>query len=167
MQFLSEDHKIQSESIIQEAAQILNCELCPYETSNGKSSLKLNVSQMHKVNSHKCPECGFAPSQKSQLKAHIEGVHKKIKKFVCTNCGYAASRIYDLRNHTKVVHTTGAKKYKCEQCPYTTAYKGDLKRHTKGAHENIRDLFCEDCRYTTSDASTLKRHRKKCAFINR
>ena len=164
---ISKDHKLQRKGIIQEVSHKLNCELCPYQTPNGKPSLKLHISQMHKVNTHKCPECTFASSRKSQLKNHIEAVHDKTRKFVCTECGYAASRIYDLKNHTKNVHTTGAKKFKCEQCPYTTAYPADLKRHIRGVHENIRDRFCEDCGYATSDASTLKRHRKKCPFINR
>ena len=70
---------------------------------------------------HVCSECGYAASQKVNLKKHIEAVHKKIRH-PCGQCGQAFSQKGDLKRHIAKEHakgepneayTTNCKKTRC------------------------------------------------------
>ena len=36
-----------------------------------------------------CESCGYAASEKGNLKQHVEQVHNKVRNHVCGECGYA------------------------------------------------------------------------------
>ena len=83
----------------------------------------------------KCDQCPKSFAHPYQVKAHVETVHAKIKKFRCEECGYASARKDGLETHWDAKHNKGDKKYKCGQCPYSNAQNERLKKHMISKHQ--------------------------------
>ena len=56
------------------------------------------------IRNHICGKCGYAASQKSQLKTHIDGVHENIRNHICEECGYATTTKQNLKKHIDLKH---------------------------------------------------------------
>ena len=134
-----------------------NCEECPYTTSQ-KANLKAHIIGVHeKMKKYICQECGYAALQKSGLKQHVAGVHEKIKNHDCQECGYSASMKSNLKQHIEQVHEK-IRNHFCGECGYSASVKSKLKRHIEGVHTKIRSHVCGKCKYATSQKVHLKKH---------
>ena len=70
-----------------------------FETSEAG---KLKMGLHDKMNSIKCQQCEYTPSNASRLKQHVLLVHEKLKNFKCSQCEYAASDASRLRLHVEM-----------------------------------------------------------------
>ena len=86
---------------------------------------------------HKCPQCGKAFIQPSDLRRHVVAVHEGLKQHVCVTCGKAFSDYANLRKHIRSVHE-GQKNYKCEYCGKAFFDKTQHKKHVMGVHMGQR-----------------------------
>ena len=113
------------------------CEKCTYKTDL-PSNLKRHVDVVHKdIRKYSCVKCTYKSALQTNLKRHIDAVHKDLRGHICKECGYAASQKATLNAHMVTIHNMGDKKYTCEKCPYATAYKSRLVTHIEGKHINI------------------------------
>ena len=102
--------------------------------------MKIHIEAVHKkTKSHVCEECGYAASQKSNLKQHLANVHEKM-------------------NSIEYVHKIEKRHFKCEQCGYAARHKGNLNQHIEEVHKKVKKYFCAVCRYAASRNSVLKKH---------
>ena len=77
------------------------------------------------------------------MRIHIKHMHDKIKDHICEECGYAASEKGDLKKHIDAVHNKG-EKIKCGLCPYESSWKRHLVKHMRDKHphwELVRRRF--------------------------
>ena len=69
----------------------------------------------------------------------MDGIHKKIKKHVCEMCGFAATQKSNIRSHKKNVHSLGSQKtderFECEECNYITNGLKNFRRHMDKIHK--------------------------------
>ena len=136
--------------------KIFKCDKCPY-TSYLNSTLKAHIKGVHdKIKNHVCGECGYACSHKSNLNKHRNYC---TGQYVCGECGYATSRMDSLKKHRDSAHNMGEKQFKCGQCPHTSSQKTRLKSHIEWVHDKIKRYVCEECGYASSDGSNLNKHR--------
>ena len=69
---------------------------------------------------------------KSGIKRQVVSVHEK--PFKCNICNFEFSYDSNLKNHIDSVHK-GIKEFKCNICEYKTAYKHHLEKHIESNHE--------------------------------
>ena len=94
---------------------------------------------------------------RGNLKKHVDGVHKKVKRFTCEQCNFSTPYNNALEGHVKAVHDK-IKELACGRCEYRTGSRSNLKSHIKAVHDNIRDFCCGDCSFTTAKLDNLKKH---------
>ena len=80
-----------------------------------------------------CPICDQNFKTKSNLKNHIDAVHKEKKSHTCSICEKSFSLKANLKNHVDAVHE-GKKPHKCSICYRSFARKGQLKKHVNSVH---------------------------------
>ena len=78
--------------------------------------------------------CTYKSALQTNLKRHVDAVHKDLRGHICKECGYAASQKATLNAHMVTIHNIGDKKYNCEKCPYATAYRSRLVTHIQEKH---------------------------------
>ena len=80
----------------------------PYNEYPKQSDRRNNESKHTKNHlnnkEHKCDLCPFSSAFKSNLSAHVKGVHEHIKNFNCEQCQYSATTKRDIDKHVKGVH---------------------------------------------------------------
>jgi KRAB domain-containing zinc finger protein len=77
------------------------------------------------------------------LKAHIETVHEKKKKFFkCEICEKNFSDKSNLNKHISSVHED-KKPFKCELCEFSSSLKGNLNNHIKSVHQKKKTFNSE------------------------
>ena len=69
------------------------------------------------------------------MRIHIKHMHDKLKDHVCEECGYAASEKGDLKKHRDAVHNTG-EKFKRGLCPYESSWKRHVAKHMRDKHHH-------------------------------
>ena len=67
------------------------------------TSADTNVHEKTK-NMIKCKECNKYFNRKTNLKAHIDGVHRGLKKYDCKDCDKSFSQRSNLKTHINAVH---------------------------------------------------------------
>ena len=133
----------------------LDCDFCDKDFANDLS-LKAHVDRIHKgIKKYRpCPHCG---KEVEFLTSHIINTHSE-KKFSCNQCGQKYPTEYKLQQHVEVVHE-GIRKYSCDECGKTFPKKFNLTSHKKTVHEGIKAIvMCEDCGKTLSSTSALNLH---------
>ena len=137
------------------------CEQCNYVCSS-KSNLNIHIKQVHdKIRDIKCDQCNYVCSRNSTLNKHIKIVHDKIKDFECDQCDYVCSTNSDLDRHIKQVHDK-IRDIKCDQCDCVFSANSNLKQHIKYVHDKIKDFECDQCDYVCSTNHNLKLHKQRC-----
>ena len=80
----------------------------PYNEYPKQSDRRNNESKHTKNHlnnkEHKCDLCPFSSAFKSNLSAHVKGVHEHIKNFNCEQCQYSATTKRDIDKQVKGVH---------------------------------------------------------------
>ncbi len=103
-----------------------------------------------------CDECDRTFSAKHTLQAHVESVHRGIKKsFLCTICGKNFTQKQTLSDH-QMIHT-GQRPFHCEICGSDFNNKQTLKRH-KRLHTEVIRFQCELCGKEFRSKAGLRMH---------
>ena len=86
-------------TLIQEGSDLEICQSNDKTKKTWKKSWDLNR------NGHfPCSDCGRVFNRQSNLKRHINAVHKEIKNFECDQCEKSYYELFALKNHMKTIH---------------------------------------------------------------
>ena len=106
------------------------------------------INEVHEgQNENKCRSCGKLFSSKSNLKNHLNKVHKAIFH-KCNYCDNSYIEPFELEAHVKSCHT-----YECDYCEKSFSSKQILKEH-----ENIHTTKCDYCDKRYFESSDLIAH---------
>ena len=128
-----QDH-IKLEHVCKEAMKIfneqehLNCDKCPYVSTNQATFLR-HLSSVH--GKYCCIKCGFQTMEKSDLKDHNNTVHKG-GKHQCQNCLQAFNSKSSLKAHTALDHGYN---FRCILCNHKTFSSSSLTNHYNTIHK--------------------------------
>jgi len=134
------------------------------EVEKCKSSLKDRAEKLNNECKLSCNECNYSFSYPSQMKRHIELIHRKITE-KCPKCKIVLQR-GSLKRHIQNVHKK-IKNISCSLCTYSTNGCFELQNHIKSVHKNVKDVKtilneckvrCNQCNYSCSGFSNMKKH---------
>ena len=179
---------------VHEGKQPNSCIICD-QVFTRYLSLKRHIDFAHggKKTLLKCSECDRDTFRSnSDLKAHIEQVHKKNIMFECGHCGKNLSNKNSKERHERKFPNALCIKmpFECELCPYRNQFKlrDSLYRHIKNFHKGINSTIlkenineqkpfsCVKCNKNFSSMDLLKKHEKtkrncvvilKCNYCNK
>ena len=77
-----------------------------FETNSEQDPLDTTTPKTNYVHESmiKCTECNKYFNKSSNLKAHVDGVHRGIKKFDCEKCEKSFSQKSNLKTHINAIH---------------------------------------------------------------
>ena len=178
---------------VHEGKEPNSCKICDQVFSR-YLSLKRHIDFVHGGKKIlKCTDCNRDTFRaNSDLKAHIEQVHRKSISFECGHCGKRLSNSISKERHERKFPNALCIKmpFECELCPYRNQFKlrDSLYRHIKNFHkginttilrENINEqkpFSCVKCDKNFSSMDLLKKHEKtkrncvvilKCNYCNK
>ena len=100
--------------------------------------------------------CGQTFSCNSNLRSHVDTVHKKLKKHKCTYCKKEFGQLPHLKKHVIIAHEK--QDIVCDLCGKSFPHPDYLKRHIKGFHEKFKAYECEYCGKDFDRTLYLKNH---------
>ena len=88
-------------------AKRFECPDCPRKFYT-RNEVTLHFDRKHRdlEKKHPCGVCGKKFYQAGDVKAHVKGVHDKIKDFQCNFCDLAFSQGCNLKTHIRKIHTS-------------------------------------------------------------
>lgn len=98
---------------------------------NSPESLRIHVADKHGPAARVlCPHppCGKTFVQGRSLRAHIRGVHQKLRPFTCYECEKEYSKENDLDTHIRMEHL-GIIDFICYRCNQRFSREANLDRH--------------------------------------
>lgn len=140
------------------------CEIC------GKDFCSIGSVNNHMKRKHsdgkvttlfeECPECG-KKMQKSNLKTHINDVHKRTEPYICSQCGKNFTTRKNFMRHVRTVHVVG-RKYKCtiEGCDKALLTQESLREHM-ATHTGIPLYQCKYCEWSFKSAGNYYAHMRR------
>ena len=139
-------------------------QVCP-DCGREVYKLSQHIKKFHKrIGYKKCDYCDYT-AYYTDIKDHIERVHKESNAVNCPWCGQYTK---DLKRHLKqnqcnVPEEERAVKEKlpCPICQKLFNKKRHLKIHIESIHEKINFKQCDQCQYKTSKNYNLKLHIKR------
>ena len=117
-----------------------------------------NPFKITKLTFQVCEFCERNFADKSELKRHVESMHKK-ETFSCSECNYETNSQRNVNRNTERVHVKAqqSKEMFCTQCTYNTNIKRNLTRHTTAVHSS-KSLKCYRCQEQFKTNISLDRH---------
>ena len=100
-------------------------------TNTNRTMKKRAITNENK--SYGCEFCDSKFTQKSNMKQHIETVHKGTKSYICEFCNSTFSRNSNRKTHIKTIHEK-KKPFKCDVCNRSFAIKSTLQKHIRSIH---------------------------------
>lgn len=140
------------------------CEIC------GKDFSSIGSVNSHMKRKHgngksvsvfeECPECG-KKLQKSNLKSHINDVHKRTEPYICSQCGKTFTTRKNFMRHVRTVHVVG-RKYKCtiDGCDKALLTPESLREHI-ATHTGIPLYQCKWCEWSFKSAGNFYAHMRR------
>ena len=124
-----------SKKELKKVRKSVTCDICgkSFFHSNQKFDLSRHKRNVHEGIRFPCEQCGQQFTQKYTLKAHVLGVHERIKRFKCDSCGKLFSRAGQLKTHINVVHN-GQKDHKCDSCGKVISQARNMRAHINVVH---------------------------------
>ncbi|CAG9771609.1 unnamed protein product [Ceutorhynchus assimilis] len=161
------DRHILSKHTSEKDTNWIKCDKCDYKCKaqyelNRHSTVHYNngdLPQIELLEKHKCTICEKGFKAASNLRKHIQQIHKKQKpKLHCDHCDYTAPLNTMLKRHIEVIHTDSKhlKIHRCQKCSYETKFIHRLNLHMKAQHST--PVVCEICGYISHSADRLRLH---------
>lgn len=141
------------------------CEICGKELSS-LASVNAHMRRKHSSTPNSgplllpCPECG-KKFVKTNLRAHINDIHKRTEPYVCTQCGKTFATRKNYRRHVRTVHVVG-RKYKCtiDGCDKALLTPESLREHI-ATHTGIPLYQCKFCEWSFKSAGNFYAHMRR------
>lgn len=157
-----EKHASEEESRIFKCT-VENCKEAYKRKQHLESHLKAAHKDIINVEYFPCPECDLQCIDKTNLKRHVDEVHKNKKRFACDECDHIAKREGQLKIHKSNIHDVNVTWYECDMCPPDAVFKtkenGTLIKHRAYIHNiNAQKHCCELCCYESKQLGNLKSH---------
>ena len=131
-----------------------NCGKCDKSFSN-KSNLKVHIDSVHKKVRYNCEKCEKNFGRKENLKKHIQSVHLNYRPHKCDKCDKSFIMRTYLENHVKSAHENV--RYNCDKCDKSFSWKNVLKLHIKNVHQkNCDDESCKSKEVESNNGSNEK-----------
>jgi uncharacterized C2H2 Zn-finger protein len=109
------------------AADLIRCDKCGFLTdSQQKWELHLKQHAENPPRDYRCDECDGMFSQKANMKAHRQEVHRRLP-YPCPICSQVLTSAGNLKKHIQKTH--GGLNVMCELC--NTQLRGDVARHQR------------------------------------
>ncbi|CAG0913352.1 unnamed protein product [Notodromas monacha] len=111
-----------------------------------------------------CPICSkvIKGTGHHWLQDHIDGVHKRIKKYPCDMCGESFMYRSQVLSHKVREHNVQKRQYPCTLCGKVFSYKRNLRTHSYKEHgvvsEKLKLFRCEACGKEFANTYALRRH---------
>lgn len=144
--------------------QKIICEICGNNFSS-IGSVNAHMKRKHGEGKtapvfEECPECGKR-LLKSNLKPHIEDVHKRTEPYICSQCGKTFTTRKNFMRHVRTVHVVG-RKYKCtiEGCDKALLTPESLREHI-ATHTGIPLYQCKWCEWSFKSAGNFYAHMRR------
>ena len=160
------DEIINDENIIQEESDLENHE----DNIAILSSVKTNKKAWKKSwdlnrNGHfPCSDCGRVFNRQSNLKRHINAVHKEIKNFECNQCEKSYYELFALKNHMKTIHNVVDFKPKQSDLkieePKNPKHNSNIGNKTTSSCKKLKKHKCDFCDNTFINLTKLESHIK-------
>ena len=120
-----------------------DCDLCS-KVFNNYSNLIAHVNTVHeKIKKFKCELCNKHFDSSQKVKRHVVSVHEKIRAFICKACNRTFSDNGNLLQHERTVHNKS--KVKCDTCSAILKNVLTLKGHVKRVHKKEKNYECKVC----------------------
>ena len=108
----------------------------------------------------KCEQCKFSTGDQTELKTHMQLLHKtpKVKivpsKLRCTKCEYECNLNIQMKKHIKKIHVGSEKEpnYFCNLCDFTTNFVDQLWNHKLEEHG---DKYFNHNNFTENDRKNI------------
>ena len=123
------------------------CHICEKSFSN-KSNLYRHLRNVHgessvQVRVHNCAQCSYSCSTQSDMKSHIQTVHKK-EENLCVYCGEMFPTLKGFNTHLRVDHslpTISVSRVKRSHLPEKSAFNGTAETFFLSAKEDDFDFL--------------------------
>ena len=123
------------------------CHICEKAFSN-KSNLYRHLRNVHgessvQVRVHNCAQCSYSCSTQSDMKSHIQTVHKQ-EENLCVYCGQMFSTLKGFNTHLRVDHslpTISVSRVKRSHLPEKSAFNGTAETFFLSAKEDDFDFL--------------------------
>ena len=111
---------------IRESQREFICRICNV-SKKSRATLNLHIRSEHEGIRYNCTVegCKFSGKQKTQLKAHMNAIHLKIK-LPCDFCDFKTAQASNLRLHMMKKH--GVKPFSCDKCDFR-CHKSERMQH--------------------------------------
>ena len=132
------------------------CSLCDKAFTN-QSNLWAHVQSNHKKIKHTCDQCNKSFSDKSHLRRHQRTVHTNVNHRACPTCGKTFTLKQNLDQHIREVHQK-LKPHKCHECVKEFGVVKALQRHINTIHRGLKPYECSECGKKFGWAGDLNKH---------
>ena len=118
----------------------LCCELCGFKAEKKEEMFVHNCdpSQTYggfeSCTQFKCKICGHIATKKTNLRLHMEQMHKKISVFKCDQCEKQLTTKAGLRVHVRTIHQKLGRKFPCNSCDYCAFSREAIEKHVIRMH---------------------------------
>ncbi len=135
------------------------CSICQKKCTN-KSNLKAHINAVHnKLKPASCTLCDKSFTHKGKLAKHVDSVHRKLKLFPCAQCQKLFTSRSSLKKHVDSVHRK-LKPISCTLCDKSFFSRSYLTIHMNAVHYNLKPFSCTLCDKSFSQKGPLTTHIK-------
>lgn len=134
----------------------IQCPIC-FKELTGHLAEHMRVHEDNRP--YKCPDCGMAFKQSTQLNVHRR-CHSGVRPYTCKICERPFSHSNALMLHIR--RHTGEKPFTCAMCPISFSQLPHMKTHMLKIHGKDSAYKCQKCKHFFKLKAQLEDHSKIC-----